>query len=386
MFRVLLSFSVLALLGQSAFAQNLGLPFKPFQKKIEADPNKSYTLGQKDGPWLILVTTFAGEKAPLRAQELALELRKNFRLKTYVHKTVIDLTEKVDGLYWNEKKTGDDEAGNLERQKMKNLNGGSFEEISVLVGDFHSVEDPNAQKTLDRIKTIKPRTYSREGTRATNQFIGAMREIVNMNSSKKSSRGPFRTAFMIPNPTLPEDFFSGDGVDHFILNLNKNVKNSLLDCPKPYSVRVATFRGDISFNLKEIEDKKKEFNLKKMLGGGMKSKLAEAADKASRLCAALRKRKIEAYEFHDRHESYVCVGSFDWVGKPRRDGKQEINPYVLKVIEMYKAYDAKIPGLQGLLQPRSLPELPKITFDMQPVAVKVPKLSTINQMMRDRNR
>ena len=59
---------------------------------------------------------------------------------------------------------------------------------------------------------------------------------------------------------------------------------------------------------------------------------------------------------------------------------------MLKVIEMYKAYDAKIPGLQGLLQPRSLPELPKITFDMQPVAVKVPKLSTINQMMRDRNR
>ena len=237
MFRVLLSFSVLALLGQSAFAQNLGLPFKPFQKKIEADPNKSYTLGQKDGPWLILVTTFAGEKAPLRAQELALELRKNFRLKTYVHKTVIDLTEKVDGLYWNEKKTGDDEAGNLERQKMKNLNGGSFEEISVLVGDFHSVEDPNAQKTLDRIKTIKPRTYSREGTRATNQFIGAMREIVNMNSSKKSSRGPFRTAFMIPNPTLPEDApdFAMNTMS-LVLNLSSrlcSLKYSLLATKSP---------------------------------------------------------------------------------------------------------------------------------------------------------
>ncbi|MEC9093850.1 MAG: hypothetical protein VX438_14155, partial [Planctomycetota bacterium] len=192
-------------------------------------------------------------------------------------------------------------------------------------------------------------------------------------------------AFMIPNPTLPEEYFQGDGVDHFILNLNKNVRNSLLDCPNLYSVRVATFRGDISFNLKEIEEKKKEFNLSKMLGGGLKSKLAEAAAKASKLCNALRKRGIEAYEFHDRHESYVCVGSFEWVGTPRRDGKQEINPSVLKVIDMYKAYDAKIPGLQGLLQPRSLPELPKIAFDMQPVAVKVPRMSTVNRILRDQH-
>lgn len=372
--------------GYSASAQNFKLPFQPFQKKIEADPNKDYRLSQKEGPWLILVTTFAGQEAEQRAKELAFDLRKNFRLKTYVHKTVIDLSKKIDGLYWNDKKSGDERTGKLERQKMRNLNGGKFEEVSVLVGDFHSVEDPTAKKTLERVKSIRPTAYSRKGTRATNQFIGAMRELVNMNNSKKSSKGPFRLAFMIPNPTLPEEYFSGDGVDHFILNLNKRVTNSLLDCPKPFSVRVATFRGDVSFNLKEIEEKKKEFNLKRMLGGGLKSKLTEAADKAARLCKALRKRGIEAYEFHDRHESYVCVGSFDWVGKPRRDGKQEINPYVLKVIEMYKGYDAKIPGLSGLLQPRSLPELPKVTFDLQPVAVKVPQLSAVNRMMRDNAR
>ena len=211
-----------------------------------------------------------------------------------------------------------------------------------------------------------------------------MRQLVNINHKKKERRGPFRAAFIVPNPSLPEEFFAGNTVDQFILNLNKSVDNSLLSCPRPYSVRVATFRGDVSFNLQEIEAKKKEVKIKRMLGGKMKSKLAEAAEKADKLTKALRKRRIEAYVFHDRNESYVCVGSFDWVGKPRRDGKQEINPSVLKVMEMYKAYDAKIPGLAGVLQPRSLPELKDITFDMQPVGVKVPQISAVNRMMLNR--
>jgi hypothetical protein len=49
---------------------------------------------------------------------------------------------------------------------------------------------------------------------------------------------------------------------------------------------------------------------------------------------------------------------------------------------MYKAYDADIPGLAGLLQPRSLPELPKTPFDLQPLAVKVPQISVVNRIMR----
>lgn len=362
--------------------------FLPFQKKVAADPNTTYTLTQQDGPWLIHVTSFAGDAAKKRANELVLELRKDFKLKAFVHQTTIDLSERVEGITWNKKKTGHEATGVLERKKMRNLNGGKFEEVSVVVGNFHSVHDPNAVKTLDRVKKVTPEAYNLADTRRTNQFIGAMRQIVNLNNEDKAKQGPFRAAFMIPNPTLPEDFFTGDGVDHFILNINKKAKYSLLDCPKPYSVRVATFRGDVSFNLHEIEAKKKEFSLKRVLGGGVKSKLAIAAEKASKLTEVLRKQyNVEAYEFHDRHESYVCVGSFDWVGKPRADGKQEINPYVLKVIETYKAYDANIPGLSGLLQPRSLPNLKGITFDMQPIGVKVPQISTVNRIMRqDTNR
>jgi hypothetical protein len=39
--------------------------------------------------------------------------------------------------------------------------------------------------------------------------------------------------------------------------------------------------------------------------------LVIAGDHAHKLATALRARGWEAYEFHDRHESYVTVGSFD---------------------------------------------------------------------------
>ena len=45
------------------------------------------------------------------------------------------------------------------------------------------------------------------------------------------------------------------------------------------------------------------------------SKLVEAAKKAHVLTVEFRKLGVEAYEFHDRCESYVCIGSFDWVAR-----------------------------------------------------------------------
>ena len=72
-----------------------------------------------------------------------------------------------------------------------------------------------------------------------------------------------------------------------------------------------------------------------------------------RLTVALRTRGVEAYEFHDRHESIVTVGSFDSVGQPRVDGKTEINPAVHQVMAMYGATRQPIPGQGSLgLQPR----------------------------------
>lgn len=108
----------------------------------------------------------------------------------------------------------------------------------------------------------------------------------------------------------------------------------------------------------------------------MKSQLHAAADKAHRLTEALRAQGIEAYEFHDRHESIVTVGDFESVGTPRADGVQEMNPAILRIIEAYGPQQQRLPGsgpetLAGL-QPRSLGGIP---FDVQPTPVHVPQRS-----------
>ena len=105
----------------------------------------------------------------------------------------------------------------------------------------------------------------------------------------------------------------------------------------------------------------------------MKSELTQALEKAHRLAALLRERGVEAYEFHDRYESIVTVGSFDRVGTPRQDGKIEIDPRVLKVIKNYGPGKKKLPnGTETGMVPK---QLGGITFDVQPVPVEVPRRS-----------
>ena len=117
--------------------------------------------------------------------------------------------------------------------------------------------------------------------------------------------------------------------------MNAGVQYSLLDCPADFSVQVATFRGHVIIDQKEVDKVERT--------GRMASRLTEAAEKSHRLTQLLRKRGIEAYEFHDRNQSIVTVGSFNSVGTPRDDGRLEINARILKVIENFGAQQTPLP-------------------------------------------
>ena len=176
-------------------------------------------------------------------------------------------------------------------------------------------------------------------------------------------------AFVTRNPMLPEEFFAPGGVDKFVLDMNKNVEHSLLDCPGKYSVRVATFRGNVILDQKKIHDIKKR-------GDGMDSRLDEAALNAHKITVALRKQGVPAFEFHDRHESIVTVGSFDSVtlNRRRQDGRQEINPAVHEVMKQYGATKQELPG--GGTSPGMKPRrVAGIFLDAQPMPVEVPQRS-----------
>ena len=173
-----------------------------------------------------------------------------------------------------------------------------------------------------------------------------------------------------------QEYFAPKGVDSLVLRMNKDVPHSLLDCPGKYTVRVATFRGNVIIDQRKVEEIEK--------GGRMKSRLEQAAIDAHRLTEALREKGFEAYEFHDRHESFVTVGSFEWVGRPRADGKQEINPAVLRKIQQFSPIQQPLLDKSGRsvagLQPRSLQGIP---FDVQPWPVEVPKRSIADDYVRN---
>ena len=327
----------------------------PF-KKVEADPDKAYRLTKDHGPWLILASSFAGPGAEQQARDLVLQLRKDFNLEAYLHDQTYDFTERVTGL-------GLDRYGY--KKKMRYANAAKFKEIAVLVGNFQTVEDPKVEKVLKTIKYAHPSCLDLSESKASTQRFAGLRELHRLVSTdpEKRKKGPMGNAFVTRNPLLPQEYFTPKGVDPLVESMNREVEYSLLKNRKKYSVRVASFRSASTMKVAEIEKN----------GANLPSKLEQAAVKAHELTLALRKEGWEAYEFHDRFESIVTVGSFDSLGAPRADGKTEINPEVHRVMKELGAKRQQLPGrTQVGLVPKSVGGM---TLDVQPVPVEVPQRS-----------
>jgi hypothetical protein len=339
------------LIGTTASAApwDVLLPFK----KVDADPKQAYGLTKEQGPWLILAASFSGDEAERQAHELVIELRSRFNLPAYTHKQTYDFTQPVQGMGW-------DEFGNP--KQMRYNTAVRYDTVAVLVGDFPSIEDPNMEKTLEKIKYARPESLDiRKRPKSVQRFAG-LRELYRQVTSdpEKRKRGPMGMAFATRNPLLPEEYFVSRGLDPFIVEMNQDLEFSLLKCKARYSVRVATFRGQGTMNVKQ------------MASSEVSDELDKAAEKAHKLVVALRKKGVEAYEFHDRFESIVTIGSFDSLGQPLPDGRTDLAPAILKLLEDYGP--ERLPSVDGqqALRPKSING---ITFDAQPWPVETPQVA-----------
>ena len=342
--------------GQALQAENPLWALLPF-RSIDADPDKSYVLTPEAGPWLVMVGSFNGPGAEKQAAELVLELRRRFKLESYMHRQTYDFSKPVVGI-------GINQFG--QPRQMRYEHDKRFDEIAVLVGHFDSIEDSDAQSTLDQIKHLKPDCLDLKRQEGTSQRYALLRYLysqVNL-SAEKQSRGPMGKAFLTINPLLPRDQVARNKLDPFVVRMNEDVPFNLLKNPALFTVRVASFRGKVVIDL----ERNFEQNAK------LSNQLVEAAEKAHRLTNILRSKGVDAYEFHDRHESIVTIGSFNTVGTPRRDGKIEIDPRILRIIETYKARQEQLPGSRQIgIVPRTLTG---ISFDIQPTPVRVPGKAT----------
>lgn len=336
----------------------------PF-RRVDADPKKSYTLTEKHGPWLIIASSFAGEGAEKQAKELVLEIRRDYKLPAYIHKQHFDFTESLDGV-------------NRHRQKaqLKYASSVEFDEIAVLVGNFASVDDPTLEKALHTIKHATPASLDLKQNKQTTQRFTGYRNLWKALTPKEEpkQRGPMRNAFATCNPLLPPEYFRGSGIDPFVKKMNREAEFSLLNNKAKYTVRVATFGGKSTMFFREDQ------NLDSSKDG--KTMLEEAANKAHQLAKALRKKGVEAYEFHDRNESYVTIGSFDNDGVQLPDGSFQYEPGINKILERYRGTPKASVGQAAMsYEPRMENG---ILMDMNPTLIRVPRDSIAANYSRNR--
>jgi len=355
-------------------------------RRVEADPQNSYPLANQNGPWMIMAATFGAregqtdaetqqmrEEAAAQARDLVHELRQEYKLEAYTYVRRVDLNdETVQG-------RGIDRRGRPLRMRYQRKP--MIEEVAVLIGNYPSIDSADAERDLKVVKDITPKALDvvalgAAGRRTYQQLAGLAQKTVtpeqfalnNPASWLKSATnlqinnvtrqfGPMGSAFVTRNPRLPKEDPTVRQVDQIVYDMNKDVRFSLLECPKNYTVQVATFTGAVVVDQKKIRELERG-------EAQLPSRLTEAAIKAHELTEALRLKGFEAYEFHDRGASIVTVGSFDSVGVPRPDGKIELNPAVLKTIQTF--------GVQPNGQPMSLLKIP---FDVQPLPVAVPRRS-----------
>lgn len=288
-----------------------------------ARPASDFSLTEQSGPWLILATTFSGEGSEDQARQLCAELNESLRLPTYVHEMTFNVAD-------------DQPVGRgIDRYgapiKMRYRSGGRRQEWAVLVGDYPAIDDTIAERDLVTIKSVKPRALSIGEDGVTHQNLANHRAMTAYLTGNKGADGPMRTAFLTRNPILPDKYFLPQGVDKFVEKMNKGLEYTALGIKGKQTIKVATFRGRGTLigasQARSSKSRRKKDD---------SDPLVEAAENAHLLCEAMREKGWEAYEFHDRTQSYVTVGSFDTV----TDDSGQPLPEVVEIVRTFgAAYD-----------------------------------------------
>jgi hypothetical protein len=302
-------------------------PFSNLFRKSSAKQGSVSELKPEHGPWLIFAASFDGPEAKRRAEALAQDFQQDYGLPAFIMNKKFDFTELMYG-------SGIREDG---RQKvMKYRDRKVVESYAVLVGEFDSTESPTLKSTLDNVKTAKPKSLMAPGADPDKQDVSSVKGFRNMlrSSAKDKTPGPLETAFATRNPLLPLDFFQAPEMEKFVYDLNRDPgynEHSLLDCKGKYSVRVMTFRGDDQFI---------SWGRNASGGGNQEDKdkpsaLEIAAEQAYLATKALRGAGIEAYQFHDRTQSIVTIGSFDALGTSDANNQFQYSPEIQKVIAKF---------------------------------------------------
>ena len=326
---------------------------------IENERGKNYKLTEKHGPWMIMVTSFRnirdedrkteGLTAEQAAAELVFELRdKGIPAYAYSQDGIVEKIDTYDRL-------GRDD---------KRIFAAQRDMICVLAGNYESIDDAVAQKTLNYVKKFHPAFLK-------NTKSGA---VVRTNAQK----GPLAGAFMTINPLRKPDEVARKTVDPETKFLNSGIDHSLVGVKKKYTVKIATFSGKSTTPIGNSEYTGNEGLFDRKLQQAAGFNLARVGEDAAQLARTLRHEGEEAYVYHDKFQSIVTVGGFDSPSDPRirviaekYRAKIKDDPQGNGKQQIYTP-ETKILRAQGA--PITAQPLHVWAFDPEPLVIEVPRL------------
>jgi hypothetical protein len=252
--------------------------------KIEAVSGKRYELSKEHGPWMIMVASLAEPPPEYRIDGPSFVEAAN--------ELVLDLRKKGIPAYIYEQKAEQETLSTFDRNGKPVRRGVRTKDnrICVVAGNYASAEESVAQKTLAYLKNYKPKTLVDHA----------------VFRSTPGRPGPLSGAFLTLNPMLSSTEFAQKKVDPLLLKLNSDRKYSLLSNRGKYTLVVASFYGKA-----KIAKPGDELNF-----DDIGKSLDEAGRNAETLSQALREqnlhygRTFDAFVWHERDRSLVCVGSF----------------------------------------------------------------------------
>lgn len=322
-----------ALMAMPAYAQKSVFELVPIQQQPQGGPGgqggansgsaeQEHPLTETNGPYLVRVSSFTGPDAASLANSLANELRKEHEIEAYTFRFQLDADKD------RPPQAMIDEYVRLYKVQppLTKLMTPPPENWLVLAGNFENREDWSAKLMLRKIRKIKPKSVP-------NAVLASMRFNVDPTASQEVQKklrdkiveeapSPFKKAMLVRNPVLIQKeeearlaAAAGGAVNvkstkptidpetaKMLRMLNDEEKYSIYKLDAPYTIEVAQFSGILSTN----EEAKKG----RAFGKG-KTGLQIAGENAVILCEEMRKRGYEAFVFHGKFASLVCVGGYD---------------------------------------------------------------------------
>lgn len=188
------------------------------------------------------------------------------------------------------------------------------EQLAVLIGGFKNVDAASSE--LKKVRKLDLPDIKLNSGKPAFDTYDAYEQAQGKKGYelKRYAVNPFHNAFVIRNPTIPQERKQSAKADPLWKKLNSEEPRSLYKCPKPWTLAVQEYTGT-----QVIQPANASSGFLEKLGFNDKDlgkRLDASAQQAQQVCDLLKKLGYKSYVLHTRNSSVVTVGEFNAASDP----------------------------------------------------------------------